>query len=350
MKEQYNKFIAIFFIISMIMILVFIFTIVVIDPFYHYHAPIDPIKLIQEKQAYQNLGIARHLEYDAILTGSSMTENFRVSQLNKLFECNTVKLSFQGGRVPNYELLFNEAFKNKNIKIKKIFYGCDISAYIDDPNSEIPNKIPEYLYDENIFSDVKYFLNKTAMFNYAMPYLKYSLRNNLPNVDDAYTWYQECIFEKNTAISQYERPNSEEKKLINIYETNVKVNCEKMGKYIKENPDIEFYIFFPPYSILYYDYFNQLGNLEAVLYSQEMVAEYFMQFENVKLTSFMTEKDIILDLNNYKDYTHYSEKINEYMAEKMQAGEMVLNKNNYKQYFKEARDLFLNYDYEQLFK
>ena len=279
-----------------------------------------------------------------------MTENFRVSQLNKLFDCDTIKLSFEGGRIPNYELLFNEAFKNNNVKIKKIFYGCDISAYIADPNSAIPNKIPKYLYDENIFSDVEYFLNKTVMFNYAIPYLKESLQKNIPNIDDAYTWYQLCTFEKNAAMLQYSRPSIEEKKSIDIFEENVKNNCEKIGKYIKENPDVEFHIFFPPYSILYYDYFNQLGELEAVLYSQEMVTEYFIQFQNVKLSSFIKDEEIIMNLNNYKDYTHYSEQVNQYIAEKMKTEEMLLNKNNYKQYFEKARELFLNYAYEQLFK
>ena len=350
MKNQYNKFIAIFFIISVAMILMCVLTTIIIDPFYHYHAPIEPMRLVQEKQAYQNLGISKHLSYDAIITGSSMTENFRVSQLNELFDCNAVKLSFQGGRIPNYDLLFNEAFKNKDIEIKKIFYGCDISAYIDDPNSEIPNQIPEYLYDENIFTDIKYVLNKTVMFNYVMPYLKDSLQDNLPDVDDAYTWYQLCTFDKSVAMSQYTRPDAEEKKSISLYDENVKVNCEKIGKYIKENPDVEFNIFFPPYSILYYDYFNRLGTLEAVIHSQEMITEYFLQFPNVKLSSFMSEEEIIFNLNNYKDYTHYSEKINEYMAKNIKTEEKLLNKDNYKKYFERVKQLLQNYDYEQLFK
>ncbi len=350
MEDRYNKFIVIFSTVSVVMILLFMLAIIVIDPFYHYHAPIEPIKLVQEKQAYQNLGIAKNLNYDALMTGSSMTENFRVSQLNTLFACNTVKLSFQGGRIPNYALLFDAAFKNKDIKIKKIFYGCDISAYIDDTNSEIPNKIPEYLYDENIFTDVKYFLNKTVMFDYALPYLKYSIQNNLPDIDDAYSWYQLCTFDRREAMTQYSRPSIEEKKPINIYDDNVKYNCETIGKYIRENADVEFNIFFPPYSILYYDYFYRLGMLEAVIHSQEKVAEYFIQFENVKLSSFLADKDIICNLDNYKDYTHYSEKINEYIAEKIKTGEKLLNKENYKEYFESARQLLYNYNYEELFK
>ncbi len=349
-NKKYNKFIFNFFAIAITILVAFMIIMIIIDPFYHYHAPIKPLKLVQEKQAYQNLGIARNLTYDSILTGSSMTENFRISQINELFGCDAVKLSFQGGRVPNYELLFNEAFKNENVEIKNIFYGCDISPYIDDPNSEIPNKIPEYLYDGNIFTDIKYVLNKTAMLNYAIPYLKYGLQNNLPNIDDSYMWYQISTFDKSEAIKQYNRPDLQEKKPSNLYEENVKINCEKIGKYIKENPDVNFYVFFPPYSILYYDSFNREGRLEAVINAQEMVAEYFLQFPNVNLSSFLAEKDIICNLDNYKDYTHYSEKINKYMAEEIKAEGKMLNKDNYKKYFEDFRDFLYNYDYDKIFE
>ena len=200
-----------------------------------------------------------------------------------------------------------------------------------------------------MFTDVKYLLNKTVMFNYTMPYIKRTIENNFQNADDTYAWYQLCVFEKDAMMAQYIRPDIEEKKPIDIYEQNVKINCEKIGKYIKENPDIEFNIFFPPYSILYYDYFNRRGVLEAVVYSQEMVAEYFMQFPNVKLSSFFADENIICNLDNYKDYTHYSEKINEYIAEKMKTEEYILNKENYKQYFEKAKELLYNYNYEELF-
>lgn len=214
MKNEYNKFIVKFSVLAITMLAIFIMVIVIIDPFYHYHKPIEPIKLIQEKQAYQNIGIARNCNYDTILTGSSMTENFKVSQLNELFGCDAVKLSFQGGRITNYEILFDQALKNDEVTIKKIFYGCDISAYIVDPQADIPNKIPTYLYDENIITDIKYVLNKTTMYNYALPYFKYSVKNNIPDINDAYCWYQLYEFGKDAMMAQYQRPQKQEKKII----------------------------------------------------------------------------------------------------------------------------------------
>lgn len=349
-KGKYRKFIITYFLISIILLIICAGLIIYVDPFYHYHEPLGKMQLIQEKEAYQNVGIARNCEYDAILTGSSMTENFKTSQLNELFGCNTVKLSFSGGRVPNYVTLFDQAFKNKKVKIKKIFYGCDIPAYIDDPTAEIPNRIPEYLYDENIFTDVKYIFNKTALFEYAYCFFKYEIKNiETPSSDEVYSWYKLCDFSKSGALRQYERPEIEEKKDNNLYDENIKQNCEKIRKYIKENPETEFNIFFPPYSILFYDTHNREGNLEAVINGQEMLAEFLIQFPNVKLSAFSTEKDIICNLDNYKDYTHYSEKINEYIAEEMKKESKILDKENYKEYFSNAREFFMNYNYDEIF-
>lgn len=350
MENKYNKFILVFFLSFFILIISFVATIIYIDPFYHYHSPIAPIKFMQENEAYQNVGIAKNLVYDSILTGSSMTENFKVSQFNQLFECDTVKLSVSGGRLPNYEIILNEALKNDKIKIKNIFYGCDIYSYINDPNGAVEHEIPQYLYDDNIFTDVKYILNKTVMFSHALPLLKNSINNSIQDVDYSYVWYMDYNFSKTSAMKNYIRQNSEEKKPADIFDESVKINCEKIGKYIKQNPDIEFNIFFPPYSILYYDYFNRMGKLEALLYSQEMVTEYFLQFPNVKLSSFFADENIICNLDNYKDYSHYSERINEYMVKKMKTGEYELNNDNYKQYFEQARNFLCNYDYEQLFE
>ena len=59
--------------------------------------------------------------------------------------------------------------------------------------------------------------------------------------------------------------------------------------------------------------------------------------------------DVGIKLDNYKDYSHYLEKINEYIAEKMKRESKLLNKDNYKEYFSNAREFFMNYNYDEIF-
>ena len=59
-----------------------------VDPFFHYHAPIDGFSYIMDNERYQNDGITRNFEYDALITGTSVSENFRASLVDELFGVN----------------------------------------------------------------------------------------------------------------------------------------------------------------------------------------------------------------------------------------------------------------------
>ena len=346
LENKYNSFVLKTMLITVSLIIVFIAIIVIIDPFYHYHAPIEPLKLIAEKESYQNIGMAKHLEYDSFITGSSMTENFKVSQFNELYECNTIKLPFEGGRAENYRILFETVFNNK--EIKNVFWGLDVHGFID-PVDSMPNRIPEYIYDNNLFTDTEYVLNKTVMVKYALNNLKKSIKGEIKDWDSIYAWYPYHVFSKTAVMNSYTRPSQVETKSPDLYKENVNANMGKIEKYISDNPQTQFNIFLPPYSIMYYDFWNQCGELEAFCNAYEIVIERLLKYPNVKLSAFYAEKEIICNLDNYKDYTHYSNEINELIANKMKMGECELTKENARQYIDNAKEFFMNYDYEQLF-
>lgn len=70
-------------------------TVIIIDPYFHYHKPISFVSYKLSNQRYINDGIVKHFNYDAVITGTSMTENFKSSQFDKLFNVNSVKVPFQ---------------------------------------------------------------------------------------------------------------------------------------------------------------------------------------------------------------------------------------------------------------
>ena len=70
---------------------------VIVDPYFHYHKPLSNISYILDNERYQNNGIVKHFDYDAIITGSSMTECFKPSELNELFGVNAIKVPYSGG-------------------------------------------------------------------------------------------------------------------------------------------------------------------------------------------------------------------------------------------------------------
>ena len=66
-----------------------------IDPFFHFHKPYTDVYYYNlNNQRSQNDGICKHFDYDALITGTSLTENFKTSEFDKIFGVNSVKVPY----------------------------------------------------------------------------------------------------------------------------------------------------------------------------------------------------------------------------------------------------------------
>ncbi|MDE6914894.1 MAG: hypothetical protein K2P35_14565, partial [Lachnospiraceae bacterium] len=71
-------------------------TVWVIDPYFHFHKPFPFVSYRLYDERYTNDGISRHFEYDTIITGTSMAQNFKPSELDRIFGVTSVKETFSG--------------------------------------------------------------------------------------------------------------------------------------------------------------------------------------------------------------------------------------------------------------
>ena len=160
----------------------------VIDPFFHYHAPLDKMGYSISNQRYQNDGILKNCDYNAIITGSSMTENFKASEWDALFDSNTVKVSFSGSYFKETTDRLRTAFSH-NGKIDYVVRSLDFYAIIADKNHVTSFDYPYYLYDENVFNDTRYLLNKSVLFTQTIETIKNTTDGfKTTNFDDCYSW------------------------------------------------------------------------------------------------------------------------------------------------------------------
>ena len=73
---------------------------VIFDPYFHYHGKISGLKYRIYNERYINPGILKHFEYDAIITGTSMNQNFKTSTMDQIFgtdSCSILKIRKYGG-------------------------------------------------------------------------------------------------------------------------------------------------------------------------------------------------------------------------------------------------------------
>lgn len=342
-------------IIVLCILCLFIIVTYVFDPFFHYHKPYDGIAYNLNYQRYQNDGILKHFDYDAVITGTSMIENSRTSELDQLFDVKSVKVPFAGATHKEINDNLIVAIEN-NKNIKMVIRSLDMSHLFDKYSAMRYDEdfYPRYLYDNLIYNDVKYIFNKTIFFKYTLQTMSKSFKNEDSTLFDDYSkWYDKREFGKEAILKEYERPDVRlpETNLTEIEKNNIRNNFNKnIIQIAKDNPNIDFYLFFPPYSIYYWDELNQNGTINKTLDALEYVIEMLVEIDNINLYSFINEYDIICNPDIYRDQAHYNEKINSQMLMWMKEGHDLLTKDNYKEYMKKVRKFYTEYNYEKLFE
>lgn len=328
---------------------------IIIDPFFHYHKPLSFLQYPINNQRYQNDGIVRHFDYDAIITGTSMADNFKTTEMDRLFDCNSIKVTFTGGAYKELNQNLEKAIKN-NDNIRYVVRSLDLTLLIRDRDYrryEL-DSYPTYLYDNILYNDVKYIFNKEVLLNNTFKVLNYTLDGNTTtSFDDYSSWASSYKYGKEALDSNYTRTEKIDNKipLVDIEIDMIKNNVEQnLLQIAKDNPDIQFYYFYPPYSIYYWDSLNNTGEISKYIEAEKMASEMLLSQENIHLFSFWDEMDVITNLDNYKDNAHYGERINSLILKWMVEDRKRLTEETYDEYYDMVLKTFTKYDYEQLFK
>lgn len=91
-----------------------------VDPYFHYHAPdTDKYYYTLNNERSQNDGISKHFAYDAIITGTSMTENFKTSEMDAIFGTDSIKVPYAGGSYKEINDNLEIALEN-NRKLRRL--------------------------------------------------------------------------------------------------------------------------------------------------------------------------------------------------------------------------------------
>lgn len=347
--RNFKKWLGIFFGTILFFLIMIIVLVIVVDPFFQYHKPLKNFPYLIDNQLSQNPGMAKNMEYDSVILGSSMVANFETKWFQDILGLNTVKLSYSGAYPKDQANIMELIFQSKN-QVKKVFLGIDVLTYSADIE-ETKYPIPKYLYDDKYWNDISYVLNKDVVLNYILrPMADPKDKTDLSTVYQL--WWTDEYFKKDLVLRDYIEPEQVEEEVPREgFEEAVEANMEtNILPYIETNPDTEFIIFYPPYSILYWNNMIKENRLEATIREYEYISERLLEYDNVRLFLFSGKEDIITDLNNYADYTHHHKDVNYYMTQCFKTGECEITKDNLKVELSKMRTLALNYDFASLLR
>lgn len=331
--------------------------VVKVDPFFHYHKPLtDVYYYTLNNQRSQNDGIIKYFEYDALITGSSMTENFKTSEMDAIFGTNSIKVPFSGATYKEInDNLISALGKNPNLKI--IVRGLDMANFWKDKDAmrlEL-GEYPTYLYDRNPFNDVEYVFNRDVLFRRVFPMVLENdgegFQPGITSFDEYSNWMRVYTFGVNAVC-----PNGIAYQGVGapIYLTDTEREAvlgttqQNITSLAEQYPEVTFYYFFTPYSAVWWQKLAEGGTVYKQIEAEKLIIEEILKYDNIKLYSFNNLTDITTDLNNYKDLTHYGSWINSLMLRYMHDGKCLLTYENYEKYLEEELIFYTSFDYEQL--
>lgn len=341
-SSSFNK-----FVVSAIILGLGVFGGVIVyrDPFFHYHKPLrSDYNLDGAYARYYNDGFIKFFDYDAIILGTSMCNNFKVSTLQNLFGVDkAIKVNASGSYFNETNVYLQNAFA-RNPELKLIVRSVDCDCLMRDKSEEsIYAREAYYLRDNNVFNDVNYIFNKKVMLE--------SYKTSVADWDEYLSWRWPPTGKQALEVVDglYGGPVPEQRQMgeEKYYKTVENIE-ENLVTIMRENPDTKFYLFFTPYSVCYWGDLLYNGDLEMQIQAQRIAIEQILQCENAYLFSFCNNFDMVCNLDNYIDRQHYAYWINEEILNYMYQGQYQLTLDNYEEYLEEITTFYTTYSYSKL--
>lgn len=297
------------------------------DPLLYYRIPED--RLIVNNYRFINPGMTKNADYDTVIIGSSMIQNFDMDQFREELGQNPIKLSVGAMSIEGMKLTYDQVIREN--KAKNIYIAIDIHAltYADDDLATYAT----YLYDENKINDIKYLLGYETWLRLlplnvglgALDMFSYDIPNTYAthSIDQIGYWADSATFDEDVVKEAYQNNAFTFNLPKNDLEERLIANANRFLE-IFQTFDLEHYtFFFPPYSALYWHMIDEENAMDAFLDTKSYLIEKLGVYDNVELYDFQTIPEIT-NLNLYKDPTHYHPDLNQLMVTSFFLGDHII--------------------------
>ena len=308
------KWLVLFVVLSFAFILFFCTITYIVDPFFQYRVKDDSYML---RGRYVSAGLVKNYNYDTLIIGSSMIQNFDMDLWREELGGSPLHIGIGGMNTNELEELLNLA--DQTGKPTKYYICIDLSNF----SADAASKIPSFLIENSVFSKLRYSVCFESWFRFMPVDIAFSVLKatgiQLPekytysmSIDLLENWSNDYVFNKNVVITNYK---SNLYNVSSINTENLLANMiQNMDKFFK-NLSVDYStcsFFFPPYSCLYWCNAQILGYYDEYIEAKK----YFIQQAQAygcDVYDFQAE-DITMNLDNYKDMTHYAPDINDWMC------------------------------------
>lgn len=332
--SRYKKWVKRLILINAIVISFIIAFVFLVDPLQYYRVSgYEPY--FSTEQRYQNPGLAKNYDYNSVIVGTSMSENFIPSHFDSTFNVKTLKLAMSGATAKEQSHITQLAIKTG--KVENIFWEIHFDSLRGESQRLRANStFPLHFYDEKILNELSYLFNITNL-KHSITAIKadFNLIAKNNDLDMLNNWNEEHQdnFSRKVVIDDYQKsisnppswdPNEFNlKPLIDSFNVNIL-------EVVRDNPTIEFHFYYPPYSILYYRWHDEIDSkiVDNMLEFKKIAFDKLNEYPNVKVSDFQHDQPTTSNLDNYRDLGHYSEEINDFMMNSMFKEDFLVTTEN----------------------
>ncbi len=264
-------------------------------------------------------GLIKHYDYDTLILGSSITQNFRMNTFREELNDTPLHIGVGGISLRMIEDCMETAYRAGHAET----YYIAVDPYLF---YDVRNHYPaEFYFQDGLLPKLRYFLSHKVWFHYLPLDLGLGILDRLgkksplagdtctpENIDRFGDWSDKFEFGEDVVLDNYlnHRYSITEIKTDDLYDT-------MAGRidHLMERLDFDkgnHIFFFPPYSSLYWSDMQLDGHFEDLIRAKR----YFIEraFEKGASVFDFQAADLTGDLNNYKDTTHYTPEINDWMV------------------------------------
>lgn len=310
---------------------------------------VDPFFQFRINEAYQldydiACGLVKYYDYDTLIVGSSMTQNFHMDTFREELQDKPLHIGIAGMSLRMMEDCMKTAYRAGHAET--YFIAVDPYLFYD-----VKTRYPtEFYFQDGPLPKLRYLLSHKVWFHYLPLDLGLGLLDRLgkespsfidacnsENIDSFGDWSKDFSFGEEVVLDNYrnKRYSVTEIKTDDLYGTmsrSVEELLESLdfskGKHV---------FFFPPYSSLYWSDMQLDGHYEDLIRVKREFIERVRGLENVEVFDFQSD-ELTGELNNYKDTTHYTPAINDWMVRCFASGEYRVTEENLDGYLEALRE------------
>ena len=299
---------------------------------------VDPLQLFRASRLtdagysldsrMQNAGLIRSQQFDTVFMGTSLAIHFRQSEIDRVLGVKSLKLTMTGSNSVEQSFVLAQALQRHP---KRVIWQVDDWIFRDAPDIDSDIYLPADLYRRNLKGIAEYLFSGSMareslwLLARSIPPLQpltARLTNGvlfkfpLSNVDDINALPPDFdvagTYNAKQAIASFRRITNPEHSAYLAegydYEAMVRHFERDAVALIERHPDVQFDVYFTPYSILQFVAMRDASpaTLQTVYAFTAYAAKRLTEIRNVRLFDFRAVQEVTHDLNNYSDVIHHS--------------------------------------------